>query len=214
MLNYRDYMPKTSNHKRDLFLELVSGTDAMCNACLDEEYRELCREMAASLVSSGRFTFKGRIQSWVSGIIHAVGWVNCLDDPSQPIHMTSAELAQRCSVSHATIMDKSRQIRKFLRIVPMDPRWYRSDMLLDNPLVWMLEIDGFIVDMRTAPRELQVTAYDQGLIPFIPPDRAIQLQEKEPIEVEKPTSKTSKKKTPQPNGTLNLFDTPETSSDD
>jgi len=211
MLNHRDYMPKASENKRDLFLELVSGTDAVCDACLDEEYRELCREMAADLVRRGRFVFKGRIQSWVSGIVHAVGWVNYLDDPAQSIHMSSAELAKSCGMSHSTMMDKSRQIRKFLRIVSMDPRWCRSDMLLDNPLVWMLEVDGVIMDLRTAPRKLQVAAFQQGLIPFIPPEHEPQLQVKEPGKVSSPTSK---KKAATSDRTLDLFNMPTISSDD
>ena len=38
----------------------------------------------------------------------------------------------------------------------------------ENPLIWMLEVDGLIVDARTAPLEFQQTAYQLGLIPYIP----------------------------------------------
>ena len=41
----------------------------------------------------------------------------------------------------------------------------------DNPLVWMLEVNGFVIDIRHAPREAQVVAYQKGLIPWIPADR-------------------------------------------
>ena len=41
----------------------------------------------------------------------------------------------------------------------------------ENPLVWMLEVDGFIMDIREAPREAQEEAYQLGLIPYIPADR-------------------------------------------
>ncbi len=211
MLNYRDYMSKTTDQKRDLFLELVSHTDAVCDACLDEEYRELCRELTAELVRKGRFAFKGRIQGLASGIVHAAGWVNFLDDPTQPCHMTSAELAQHCGVSHSTMMDKSRQIRKFLRIAPMDPRWTRADLLLKNPNVWMIKVNGFIIDARDAPRELQIAAYDQGVIPFIPPAKISQQQAKEPAQVKKPTGK---KKAAPSDGTLSLFDQTAESSGD
>lgn len=213
MLNYRDYIPKASDHKRDLFLELASRTDAVCDACLDEEYRELCRELTAELVRKGRFAFKGRIRSLASGIVHAAGWVNFLDDPTQPCHKTSAELAHRCGVSHSTMMDKSRQVRKFLRIAPMDPRWTRTDLLLENPNVWMILVNGVMVDARDASRELQVAAFEQGVIPFIPPDNWPQQQRKElaPAPAKKPTSK---KKAAPPNGTLSLFDQTTESSGD
>ena len=41
----------------------------------------------------------------------------------------------------------------------------------DNPLVWLLEVNGFLMDIRAAPREAQVVAYQKGLIPWIPADR-------------------------------------------
>ena len=41
----------------------------------------------------------------------------------------------------------------------------------DNSMVWMLEVNGFIVDIRNAPRELQEVAFQKGLIPYIPADR-------------------------------------------
>ena len=40
-----------------------------------------------------------------------------------------------------------------------------------NPLVWMVEINGILADLRDMPRELQVIAYDEGIIPYIPADQ-------------------------------------------
>ena len=37
-----------------------------------------------------------------------------------------------------------------------------------NPLVWMLNINGFIMDVRKAPLEVQQMAYEQGLISYVP----------------------------------------------
>ena len=37
--------------------------------------------------------------------------------------------------------------------------------------VWMLEVNGFLMDIRSAPRELQEVAFQKGLIPYIPADR-------------------------------------------
>ena len=41
----------------------------------------------------------------------------------------------------------------------------------DNPMVWMLQVNGFMVDVRHAPREVQEIAFKKGLIPYIPADR-------------------------------------------
>ena len=42
----------------------------------------------------------------------------------------------------------------------------------DNPMVWMLEVNGFLMDIRSAPRELQEVAFAEKLIPYIPAERA------------------------------------------
>jgi hypothetical protein len=36
----------------------------------------------------------------------------------------------------------------------------------------MLEVNGFLMDIRCAPRELQEVAFKKGLIPYIPANRA------------------------------------------
>jgi len=35
----------------------------------------------------------------------------------------------------------------------------------------MQDVNGLIVDLRTAPYEIQEAAYEQGMIPYIPVDR-------------------------------------------
>ena len=58
------------------------------------------------------------------------------------------------------------------KIVQFDPEWTLPSKMDDNPLVWMLEVDGFLMDIRNTPREIQEVAFEQGLIPYIPADRA------------------------------------------
>ena len=41
----------------------------------------------------------------------------------------------------------------------------------DNPLIWMLNVNGFMMDVRKAPREVQQIAFEKELIPYIPADR-------------------------------------------
>ena len=53
----------------------------------------------------------------------------------------------------------------------MDPRWTLRSLIDRNPLVWMAEVNGFLVDLRNMPREVQVIAYDKGMIPYIPADQ-------------------------------------------
>jgi hypothetical protein len=40
-----------------------------------------------------------------------------------------------------------------------------------NPLVWMAEVNGLLVDLRDMPREVQMIAHEKGFIPYIPADQ-------------------------------------------
>jgi hypothetical protein len=63
---------------------------------------------------------------------------------------------------------KSKQIRDLLGMYPMDPDWSIPSMVDKNPLIWTLEVNGFLIEVRHAPREIQEEAFRKGLIPSIP----------------------------------------------
>ena len=156
---------------QDAFEEIVGLTDEFCREHLNEEYRQLCSDMAIELAELEAPINKGRPASWACGIVHALGFVNFLHDPSQSPHMTSPRIAEGFGVSHGTMQSKSKIVRDELDLIQLDPDWCLPALLDDNPLVWMLEIDGFVMDMHMAPREAQEQAYRQGLIPYVPADR-------------------------------------------
>jgi hypothetical protein len=160
-----------SEDYQHLFREIVGLTDSFCERYLNEDYRRLSEEMAEEICFAELPSERARPASWASGIVHALGWVNFLHDPAQSPHMTSAQVAEGFGVSQGTMMAKSRVIRDELDLVPMDPDWCIPAMLVDNPLVWTVDVGGFLLDARYAPREVQEEAYRMGLIPFIPADR-------------------------------------------
>lgn len=153
------------------FADLVGLTDAFCDAHLNAEYKELCREMAVAVCQKGSPVLKGKAAGWAAGIVYALGRVNFLGDPSQTPHMKSPDVAKGFGVSMATMQAKTRVIWNGLDLMQMHPDWCLQSTMDDNPTVWMLKVNGFIMDIRMAPREAQVAAYEQGLIPYIPADR-------------------------------------------
>ena len=50
----------------------------------------------------------------------------------------------------------------------MEPEFCRRELLEQNPLAWMIEVGGLIVDARTMPPEIQEEARRRGLIPDMP----------------------------------------------
>ncbi|MCX5676493.1 MAG: DUF6398 domain-containing protein [Planctomycetota bacterium] len=151
--------------------DLVGLTDAFCDVHLNAEYKDLCREMDVEVCQEGSPVLHGKPEGWAAGIVYALGRVNFLDDPSQTPHMKSSEIAEGFGVAVATMQAKAKVIREGLDLMPFDPDWCLPSKVDDNPLVWMLEVNGFIIDIRGAPREAQAVAYQKGLIPWIPADR-------------------------------------------
>ncbi len=158
----------THNEAFNAAQRIAKLTKAFCLNKLNEEYSELCEDMTWVAYNEGLPLEKGRLVSWASGIVHAIGVVNFLHDPSQSPHMSSAQLAEGFGVSQQTMQTKSKIIRDKLEIMQLDPDWCLPSLLDDNPLVWMLEVDGLVIDARTAPIEFQQEAYRLGLIPYIP----------------------------------------------
>ena len=156
---------------RKVYLELVSLTDEFCNELLDVEYQEMCRELAIDVCQTGSPVMRGKPASWASGIVYTVGWANFLGDPSFEPHVRSADIAKWFGVSVGTMLGKSKIIREGLDFMPLDPAYTLPSQLAENPLIWFLNVNGFIMDIRTAPREAQQVAYENSLIPFIPADR-------------------------------------------
>ena len=164
-----------------IYDEIVGLTDAFCEKYLNDSYMKLCDEMAEDICTDFDFVRSGRAKSWASGIVHAVGMVNFLSDPSFEPYMTSGEVAVAFGVSQGTMTGKSKIIRDELGMMPCDPEWTVPELLEDNPLVWMYEAEnGMIMDIRNAPLDFQEAAFEDGRIPFIPSKR-----ESKPVEAKR-----------------------------
>ena len=89
--------------------------------------------------------------------------------------MRAKELAEKFGLSQSTAGNKAGEINKIMRISTFDPEWTLPGKLGNNPLVWMFENqDGFIFDVRNAPREIQEVLFNAGMIPFIPADQEVE----------------------------------------
>ncbi len=151
------------------FDEITQLTDAFSRAYLNDEYAQLCRELTATLCRKRPSPLiGGKASTWACGIIHALGTVNFLFDASQKPHISASQIWDYFDLSSSTMQAKSKQIRDLLNIYPMDPDWTLPSMVDKNPLIWMLEVNGLIIDVRHAPRAIQEEAFRKGLIPYIP----------------------------------------------
>ncbi|MBM4088711.1 MAG: hypothetical protein FJ276_04675 [Planctomycetes bacterium] len=165
---------------KTVFQAIVGMTDAFCRDHLNGEYAMLCRNLAAALARKRPSPLlRGQLKTWTVGIIRTIGWVNFLDDSSNQPHLKLPFIDRAFGVAESTGQGKSKLIRNMLKIRAFDPRWTLPSKMDDNPMIWMVSVNGFIMDIRSAPRELQVEAFEKGLIPYIPADRGSDSEEDE-----------------------------------
>jgi hypothetical protein len=152
--------------------EILAVTDQVCVARLDQEYGELCRALVARLARKRPSPLaRGDVRIWAAGAIYTVGRVNFLFDRSQRPHLTADELGDHIGVVKSTMANKAALIAKTLDLGMFEPDLTRV-AVLEHPMAWIVQINGFLVDARTLPAELEDEARRRGLIPDLQARRA------------------------------------------
>ena len=146
-----------------------TATDDVCAHHLNDEYAALARDMAATLARKRPSPLSsGSLEGWACGILYALGRVNFMFDQTQTPCLSAEQLCSIFRVSTSTGGSKAKRIEQLLRIRVMDPKWTLPSRLADNPVAWLVEFNGIVVDVRHLPKELQEFAFRKGLIPYVP----------------------------------------------
>lgn len=154
---------------RERYESIISRTDAVCLAHLTAEYAALCRKMAAALCRKRPSPVtNGQPASWACGITYALGSVNFLFDKTQTPHLSARALREYFGVSESNTAAKASLLRRIFALSPFSAEWCLPSQMANNPLLWMVSVSGVLIDIRTAPRELQELALAKGLIPYLP----------------------------------------------
>ncbi len=159
-------IPKAMAEK---FSAITALTDAFCAKHLNEEFQQIIRQVVGALARKRPSPLlKGKESVWAAAAVHSVGRVNFLDDSSQTPHCKPKVIYEFFGIAESTGQNKSKEIRDLLKMGPMSPEWTLPSRLADNPMVWLLQVGGLMVDIRQLPKEVQQMAFDKGLIPFVP----------------------------------------------
>jgi hypothetical protein len=154
------------------YAAILALIDPFCQQYLTDEYATLCQRLAAALARKRPSPLsRGKPEIWACAIVYALGQVNFLFDKSQTPHMRTGELCAAFGVSQSSSSNKARVIRETFGMGYFEPHWCLHSLIDQNPLVWMLEVNGLLLDVRTMSRDVQEMAYQKGLIPYIPADR-------------------------------------------
>ena len=158
-----------AEEEQAVFEEIAGLVDAFCREHLNDEYALLCRRLTEKLARKRPSPLgSGKPNTWACGIVRTIGWVNFLDDRTQKPHMKLTAIDKAFSVGESTGQGKSMLIRKMLKIRPMDPAWSLRSRMDENPMAWMIQVNGFLVDARILTRDIQEEAFRKGPIPHIP----------------------------------------------
>ena len=158
---------------RQRYAEITALTDEYCSKSLDKEYAQLSRFATAALCRKKLSPLQiGSISTWACGIISAVGFINFLFDKTTSPYVSAADLANAFGISKSTVGNKSKQVRDLLKMNQFDHRWCLPSRIESSSMAWNIMYNGFIVDARMLSRDIQVVAYEKGLIPYIHADKA------------------------------------------
>ena len=175
---------KVPKQMQSKFEEITALTDAFCSTYLNTEYAQMSRKLTAALCRKRPSPLtRGKAKTWAAGIVHAIGMINFLYDSSQTPHIKATELYQKFGVGQSTGQGKSKQIRDMMNMSQMSPDWCLPSRIDDNPLIWMVSVNGFIMDIRNAPRQIQLEAFDKGIIPYLPGGEKLESEAAEPTKV-------------------------------
>ena len=150
--------------------DAITGmTDCFCEENLNAEYADLSRKAAAALSRKRPSPLDtGRERSWAAGIVYALGQINFLFDKDSEPYLSATDVCAKIGVSQGTASRYATQIRDRLGLWHFHPDWCLQDLAAENPLLWIFEADGLLVDLRELPQEVQEEAFRLGLIPYVP----------------------------------------------
>jgi hypothetical protein len=160
---------KVPKSMQQIFDAVAAIIDDFCEKHLNAEYSLVSRELAATLCRKRPSPLlKGKPAQWACACVYVVGSTNFLHDKTHSPHMPLAEVCERMGIGKSTARSKAKTIQELLKISNFDSRWVLPSRLESNPLIWQIKVNGFIVDARQMPRELQEEAFRRGLIPYVP----------------------------------------------
>lgn len=153
----------------DFYRHMTEMTDSFCRQHLNEEYAGLARSAIAALCRKRPSPLQsGKPETWACAVLYALGQVNYLYDKSNTPNMSMQDLCARFGIAASTGGNKAKQVRDALRIRPWDHRWTLPSVIEKTEMIWMVEVDGLINDVRNLPLTVQEEAFRKGIIPYVP----------------------------------------------
>jgi hypothetical protein len=134
---------------REKYEVIIALLNDFCDKYLDEEYNQLCQNMAATLCRKRPSPIeRGKTQVWACGIIYALGQLNFLSDKSIQPFMLLADVCKHFGVGASTASAKAKDISRLLKIDLFNPTWILPSLFEHTPMGMLANLSNLfsIVD--------------------------------------------------------------------
>ena len=136
--------------------KLLEMAATFCRKYLDEDYEELCAKLIGKMSRKRAVPFlSGRMEIWAAAVIYALGSINFLFDKSFKPYTTVDDICTYFGTSKSTTSQKSKIIRDMFKMGYYDKEFSTKHMKDNDPFSNLRMVNGFIVDQRSLPPEIQ-----------------------------------------------------------
>jgi len=136
--------------------KLIEMTTGFCDEYLDEDYKQLCEKLIRKMSRKRNVPFlSGRIEIWAAAIVYAIGSINFLFDQSFEPYAGGDDICNYFGVSKSTISQKAKVLRDMFKLGYWDKEFSTSHMMQSSPFSNLVPVNGFIVNKRSLPPEIQ-----------------------------------------------------------
>ncbi|MGQ9723141.1 MAG: DUF6398 domain-containing protein [Candidatus Jordarchaeum sp.] len=90
---------------------------------------------------------------WAAAVIHAIGSINFLFDPSFKPYVSVSDISNYFGTFKNTVTQKSKLIRDMFKMRHWDREFSTTRVMEHNPFSKLVTINGFIVNIDSLPPE-------------------------------------------------------------
>jgi hypothetical protein len=142
---------------------LIEMTSGFCAEYLDGDYKQLCEKLIQKMSRKRNVPFlSGRIEIWAAAIVYAIGSINFLFDRSFEPYASGDDICNYFGTSKSTTSQKAKVIRDMSKLGYWDKEFSTSYMMQSSPFSNLVMVNGFIVDERSLPPEIQEIIPQKG----------------------------------------------------
>jgi|APCry1669189034_1035192.scaffolds.fasta_scaffold10695_3 hypothetical protein len=152
------------------FLNVAEMIYLFYNKNLNDEYYNLALKLTTKLAKENPSDLIDcDIKTLAAAIINTIATTHTYDSPQ----VFSKNLASWFQTTQTDIDKKTNSICKILNLQFIEQDQNTKSKVgdgydIDDRMMWSIAINGFTIDIRNAAHDLQVDAYEHGLIPYIP----------------------------------------------